>query len=286
MMTVTNEISKAFNRRATEYEQASMVQQEIGSRLIERLQYLKIAPQRILDLGCGTGYFSRELTLLYPKAQVVSVDLAHAMLLETKKKQGWRRRWPLIAADMKQLPFVSGSFDLVFSNQVIHWGQPLAAVFRELNRVMQVNGCLMFTTLGPDTFDELKTAWSGVDSYAHANEFIDMHDMGDCLMSEQFLDPVMDMELLTVHYKSLTQLLQALKSQGVKNIHAQRSRGLMGKNTWSQFEQNYSKLRTEQGKFPLGYEVVYGHAWKGEQRKTDKGIETLIPLSILRRSVS
>ncbi|CAM4472018.1 MAG: Malonyl-[acyl-carrier protein] O-methyltransferase [Legionella sp.] len=283
-MTRTHEISKAFNQHAAEYELAAKVQHEIGTRLLERLHYLKIAPQRILDLGCGTGIFSRELAQMYPKAQIVGLDLAHSMLLQAQKKHSWRRKWPLVSADMKQLPLATGVFDLIFANQVIHWGEPLELVFRELNRVMKPNACLMFTTLGPDTFKELKHAWSGANDYAHVNEFPDMHDVGDCLMAEHFLEPVMDMELLAVHYESLPKLVHSLKAQGVKNINSGRNQGLTGRDSWKKFEQNYTSLQTDTGRYPLTYEVVYGHAWKGEQRKTEQGIETLIPISQIKRS--
>lgn len=285
-MTFTNEISKAFNTQAAEYETVAKVQLEIGQRLFERLQYLKIQPQRILDLGCGPGSFSRELSLLYPKAHVVGLDLAHAMLLEAKKKQSWRRKWSLTTADMHCLPFASGVFDLVFSNQVIHWGQSMSPVFRELNRVLSVNGCFMFTTLGPDTFHELKTAWSGVNEHAHVNEFVDMHDVGDALLKELFLEPVMDMELLSIHYRSLSHLVRALKAQGVKNIHTQRNKGLTGRQTWQQFERNYARLKTTDDKYPLTYEVVYGHAWKGAKQISTNGIETFIPITSLSRKKS
>ena len=286
MMAVKNEISKAFNKHANEYERAAKVQQEIGERLFERLQYLKIVPKRILDLGCGPGTFSKELTLMFPNAQIFGLDLAHNMLLQAKKKQGWWRKWSLVAADMKNMPFPGGMFDLVFANQVIHWGEPLAHVFRELNRVMNVNGCLMFTTLGPDTFKELKAAWSGANQYAHVNEFADMHDIGDCLMAERFLEPVMDMELLSVHYETLPKLLRALKSQGVRNINPDRNQGLTGKTSWLQFEKNYVGMQTDKGKYPLTYEVVYGHAWKGEQRQISSGTEIMIPVSkILKPTV-
>lgn len=284
MMAVKNEISKAFNRCASEYELVAKVQQEIGSRLFERLHYLKISPKRILDLGCGPGVFSHQLSSMFPKAQIVGLDLAPAMLLEAKKKQGWRRKWSLTVADMRSMPFATGSFDLVFANQVIHWGGSLPQVFREINRVMNVNGCLMFTTLGPDTFKELKSAWSGVNQHAHVNEFADMHDVGDSLMAERFLDPVMDMELLSVHYETLPKLLKSLKTQGVRNINPERNPGLTGRHSWRQFEKNYTAMHTEQGKYPLTYEVVYGHAWKGEQRKTASGTETLIPIAQIRRA--
>jgi malonyl-CoA O-methyltransferase len=284
-MTVIDEISKAFNQHANEYEFAAKVQQEIGLRLLERLHYLNIKPQRILDLGCGPGFFSYELSRIYPKAQIVGLDLAQLMLVQAQKKQGWRRKWSLVTADMCMMPFANGVFDLIFANQAIHWGSSLTQVFRELNRVMNVNGCLMFTTLGPDTFKELKNSWSGVSHFAHVNDFADMHDVGDCLMSEHFLEPVMDMELLSVHYETLSKLLYALKAQGVKNINPQRNQGLTGKTAWKQFEANYFALQTDQGKYPLTYEVVYGHAWKGEQRKTELGIETMIPVSqIMRRN--
>lgn len=281
-MAVKNEISKAFGKHAEEYERAAKVQQEIGERLFERLHYLKIAPQRILDLGCGPGSFSKELSLLYPKAQIIGLDLVPGMLALARKKQGWRRRWSLVAADMRQMPFATGMFDLVFTNQVIHWADPLAHVFREINRVMNVNGCLMFTTLGPDTFKELKIAWSGANHFAHVNEFCDMHDIGDSLMAEHFLDPVMDMELLSVQYETLPKLIAALRAQGVRNINPERNHGLTGRSAWQQFEKNYEGLITDSGKYPLTYEVVYGHAWKGEQRNTDKGIETLFPISQIR----
>ena len=283
-MNVKTEICKAFNDHAVDYEQAAKVQREIGERLFERLDYLKIKPRYILDLGCGPGYFSARLKKYYPYAQVVGFDLAYAMLKQAGTKQGWRQKWPLVNGDMAAMPFASGLFDLVFANQVIHWSESLPTVVSELNRVMNAAGCLMFSTLGPDTFCELRQAWATIDKYAHANNFIDMHDMGDCLLAEHFLDPVVDMEVLTAHYSTLPQLVQALKSQGVRNINTARNPGLTGRYSWRGFERAFTALCTEQGKFPLTYEVVYGHAWKGEQRRTDKGTETMISVEQLRKT--
>lgn len=282
MISLNDEIGKSFGKHAVEYDYVARVQLEIGQRLFERLNYLKISPRRILDLGCGTGTFSRELARAYPKAQIIGLDLAYPMLMQSVKKQSWLRKWPLIQADMAQLPFANGFFDLVFANQVIHWASSQSLVFRELNRVMNVNACLMFTTLGPDTFKELKGAWSESNAYAHVNEFRDMHDLGDDLLKEHFLDPVMDMELLSVHYESAIKLVKALHAQGVKNVNSERNKGLTGKTAWQRFEKNYANFVTQAGKYPLTYEVVYGHAWKGEQRNLERGTETLIPVSKIR----
>lgn len=284
MMNLKTEICNAFNKQAAGYEQAAKVQLEIGERLFERLHYLKINPRYVLDLGCGSGVFSLLLKKHYPKAEIIALDLAPAMLIQAKKKQGWRRKWPLVNGDMTKLPFANAVFDLVFANQVIHWAEPLAPVFAELNRVMNHSGCLMFSTLGPDTFKELRHAWSFVDQHAHTNNFVDMHDIGDILLAERFLDPVVDMELLTVHYRELKQLLLSLKAQGVRNINSARNRGLTGIESWKNFNASYAKLCTPEGKYPLSYEVVYGHAWKGGQRRLGEGTETFIPLSQIGRA--
>lgn len=281
-MNVKAEICKTFNTHAPQYEQVAKIQYEIGERLFERLRYLKIKPHYILDIGCGPGFFSQQLKKLYPHAQVVGFDLAYLMLKQAKAKQGWLNKWPLVGGDMTNMPFAGGTFDLVFANQVVHWAPSLPDVMGEINRVMNVGGCLMFSTLGPDTFCELRQAWAKINQYAHTNDFIDMHDIGDILLGERFLDPVVDMEVLMAHYATLPHMLQALKMQGVRNINKKRNPGLTGRTSWRCFEEHFAAFRTEQGKFPLTYEVVYGHAWKGEQRRMGKGTETLIPISALK----
>lgn len=262
-MNFHQEIGRAFNAHAAEYEQAAKVQREIGERLFERLHYLKIKPKYVLDLGCGPGLFTQRLKAYYPNARVVGLDLAYAMLKQARQKQGWLKKWPLVNGDMLAMPFPDGLFDLVFSNQTLHWSPSLDGVLSELNRVMNQDGCCFFSTLGPDTFLELKHAWSMVDGYAHTNEFVDIHDLGDLLLAGQFLDPVVDMEKLTICYPTVHALFASLKAQGVRNMNPQRNQGLTGRSAWHSLQQKMMTFQTEQGKFPLTYEVVYAHAWKG-----------------------
>ena len=274
----TTEIGKAFAAQALNYEAHAPMQTEIGERLFERLDYLKMKPRYVLDLGGGPGIFAKRLQQYYPKATVVSLDLAYPMLQVSQQKQSFfKRKWCLVQANMLQLPFASNAFDLIFANQVIHWAESLPLLFSELNRVMQVGGCLMFSTLGPDTFHEFKLPHGP----AHSNVFVDMHDVGDMLLREFFVDPVVDMEKLTAQYVSVAALFHALKCQGVKNIHPQRNRGLTGKAHWQQFKQHIQGFQTAAGKIPLTYEVIYGHAWRGEQRRLDAVIESVLPFPTL-----
>lgn len=284
-MNIYKKIGNAFNGSAKHYDDVSGVQYEIGSRLLQRLAYFKIQPKSILDLGCGPGSFTSELKMLYPKSQVVGLDLAVEMLKIAKKKQRWTRKAAFINADMNRLPFADEQFDLIFSNQVIHWSQSIESVIKELYRVLAKNGCLIFSTLGPDTFLELKKAFSAVDSYSHVNNFLDMHDIGDSLLRENFLDPVMDMEMLTVHYAELKDLLYGLKAQGVININFNRNKGLTGRKSWSKFIDKMSDSRLENGKYPLSYEVLNGHAWKGAQKTQTCGIESSFSVDALKATI-
>jgi malonyl-CoA O-methyltransferase len=284
IMRFPEEVCNAFHRQAAEYEAAARVQRDIGEQLFERLDYLKIQPNYVLDLGCGTGLFSARLKKKYPKAVVVSVDIAHGMLVEAKAKSRWpKKSMHCVRADMHALPFKPNVFDLVFSNQVLHWSSEWPALMREVNRVMHAGGCLMFSTLGPDTFLELREEKPS--AFAHANAFLDMHDIGDILLAERFLDPVVDMDKLSVHYGSLQALLRSLRQQGVRNMNTKRNPGLTGRHAWAAFEASVQQHQTETGKYPLTYEVVYGHAWKGEERVTSAGVETSISVSDLRRTL-
>jgi malonyl-CoA O-methyltransferase len=278
-----NEIRKAFDKAAEDYETRAVIQNEIGERLFERLEYIKIAPKTILDLGSGSGRFSQLLQKRYPKATLVSLDLSPQMLLHSRKKQGWLSKWPLVCANMNALPFANGSFDLVFSNQAVHWSEDLPQLLEEIMRVMNIGGCLLLSTLGPDTFKEMRDVFSQIDNYSHTNTFLDMHDLGDIMLKAKCLDPVIDMEMLSVHYSTISDLLHSIKAQGVRNIHPQRKPGLSGKAFIEQFTSLYQKNHALDDKYPLQYEVIYAHAWRGAQR-LDQGVqETMIPISSLRK---
>lgn len=266
MMNRKQQIAKSFNRVASNYDSVAQVQNEIGNRLFERLHLLKIEPKYILDLGSGTGYFTKKLKKLYPKSQVFSLDIAYDMLSQAKFKQSFFNKWQIVNADMHKLPFANDQFDLIFSNQVVHWSDNFPELMLEIHRVMAKNACLMFSTLGPDTFKELRVSFAEVDTFSHTNDFLDMHDIGDIVYSSRLVDPVIDMDMLTVQYEEVDSLLYSLKKQGVVNINSKRNSGLSGKNIIKKLNLAMQKLITEDNMYPLTYEVVYGHAWKGEDK--------------------
>ena len=269
-------VRRSFDRAAATYDQVAVLQREVCQRMAERLQFIRAEPAVILDAGAGTGFGARLLRQHYAGARVIELDIAPGMLRASRSHQpGWKKWLPFLAgpeqvcADLEALPLRDGSIGMIWSNLALQWCNDLEATFAGLERVLEKGGLLMFSTFGPDTLKELRLAFGALDGHAHVNRFMDMHDVGDALMRAGFAAPVMDMETLTLTYDDLAGLMHDLKALGAHNANRGRGRGLLGKSAWQRLQQNYETLRRD-GKLPATYEVVYGHAWKGE-RKPPKG---------------
>ncbi|MBN3003999.1 malonyl-ACP O-methyltransferase BioC [Chromobacterium alkanivorans] len=272
-------VRASFEKAAASYDSAAVLQREVSDRMSERLDYIKFQPQVVLDAGAGTGYGSAQLRARYPDARVVELDLAQAMLQASRAKQqsgdGLLKKlfrpsqpWQVVA-DVERLPLADASVNMIWSSLTIQWVNVPDSVFAEFRRVLKPEGMLMFSTLGPDTLHELRGAFAGVDRATHVNQFIDMHDLGDALMRAGFAEPVMDMEKIVLTYGRAREVMADLKAIGAHNATSGRGRGLMGKHAWQRVEAAYEALRRD-GKLPATYEVVYGHAWKGGDKKLAK----------------
>ena len=270
-------VRASVERAAAHYDGAAVLQREVGRRMAERLDYIKLTPKIILDAGSGTGEGAVALRRRYPDAQVIELDLAHAMLRASRAKQqreaGWTGRlfgrgrpWQ-VCADIEHLPLATGSVDMIWSNLAIQWVNLPDSVFAEFQRVLKPEGMVMFSTLGPDTLQELRQSFAGLDQSTHVNRFIDMHDLGDAMLAGGLAEPVMDMEKIVLTYDHARDVMRDLKAIGAHNATAGRARGLMGKQAWRQVEAAYEAWRRD-GRLPATYEVVYGHAWRGQDKKT------------------
>ena len=269
-------VRRSFSRAARGYDAAAVLQREVCRRMLERLDYIRLQPARVLDAGCGTGWGSRQLAQRYAASQVVALDIAPGMLHAARDQSGWWRklfsggRQGWLCADIEALPLAARCVELAWSNLTVQWCNDLPAAFRELHRVLKVEGLLMFSTFGPDTLKELRAAFHGVDGYNHINRFTDMHDIGDMLVDAGFAEPVMDMETITLTYDDVKAVMQDLRGVGAHNATAGRAPGMMGKTAWNRVVQNYERLRRD-GKLPATFEVVYGHAWKPQPEKVADG---------------
>jgi len=254
---------RRFDRAAATYLAAARLETEVGARMLERLDYVRIAPQRILDAGCGPAPQAAALGKRYPGAQLLGVDFSLPMLRQARSV-GWLarlrgvRRPVAVCASLAHLPFAAGSVQLLWSNMALHWLNDPRAALAEFHRVLAPEGLLMFSALGPDTLKELRAAAG----QARVHRFADMHDLGDWLVAAGFSAPVMDMENLTLAYRDARALLADLRASGQTNARADRARGLGGKRLHAALALAGSRATCE---------VVYGHAWKGAPRKSADG---------------
>ncbi len=270
-------IRRSFERAAASYDAAAVLQHEVCKRMNERLDLIKHQPATLLDAGSGTGNALPALRARYPQARLVAFDLAFTMLQRGREriaapwwKSVLKQKVGTICGDIEQLPLASGSVDMVWSNLALQWMNDPDKAFGEFHRVLAPGGLLMFSTFGPDTLKELRTAFASVDQHTHVSRFIDLHDIGDILVKRGFADPVMDMEPFTLTYSDVRALMHDLKAIGAHNVTHDRPPGLTGRARLAAVMAAYEPLRRD-GKLPATFEVVYGHAWKPLPRVTASG---------------
>jgi malonyl-CoA O-methyltransferase len=188
---------------------------------------------------------------------------------------------PLACADIEHLPFARNAFDMVWSNLTLQWLSRPDEAFAEFARVLRPEGLLLFSTLGPDTLMELRSAFSALDGFAHVNRFLDMHDVGDALVRAGFASPVMDVEHLTLTYHDVHAVIRDLRGIGAHTVGGDRRRGMMGRRDWACLVAGYEAFRRD-GRLPATFEVVHGHAWAGEPRPKP-GAPQVIRLDMSRK---
>ena len=259
----------AFAGAAETYDAAAVLAQEVGRRMVERLAYVRLEPQRLMDMGCATGDGIRDLMARYSKALPIAADYAKPMLDAVASHHGWldrlRGKTPrLVNADVRQLPLAANSLDLVWSNLMLHWLEDPLPAFKELHRTMTVGGLFTFSMLGPDTLKEIRRAFAACGMAPSLRPFLDMHDVGDMLMAAGFADPVMDMEYVVLTYRSPRGLLRDQRHLGVRDA-------LLGQLPWRQWRQVLAAWERVEGLLPASFEIVYGHAWKPAAKVVDDG---------------
>jgi len=255
-----------FCAAAASYDEAAVLAKEVSLRMTAKLEFIRLAPARVADIGCATGDGIRALQARYPQTLPLAIDYAPAMLAEVKRRvpmmDRLRRRGPLcLAADVRALPLKSGTLGLAWSNLMLHWlDDPLPAL-RELQRVLETGGLLMFSALGPDTLKELRAAGATT-----LRRFHDMHDFGDMLLAAGFADPVMEVERITFAYAGPRGLLRDQRLLGVRD-------GLFGALDFREGRRVFRAWEAQRrdGRLPATFEIVYGHAWKAAPKETADG---------------
>ncbi len=251
-------LDRRLDAAAPRFNEHAFVHAVTREGLLARLAPMTIRARHVLDLGSATGASVDELRKRFPKARVHALDRSRRMLEQHRGR--WLRKPSRIQADARQLPFADASIDVVFANLLLPFVDEIDRVFAEVARVLADGGLFAFSSLGPDSFAELRRAWAAVDAAPHVADFNDMHDIGDLLVRAGLRDPVLDVDRLKVSYQRADTLFADLAATGARNSLAGRPAGLMGRRRWEAFTGN---LFRDGKALELDLELVYGHAFGG-----------------------
>lgn len=255
---------RGFDRAAARCEQHAALQREVETRLFDLLDYVTRPPQRILDLGAGSGSASRALKKRWPKAQVVAVDISLPMARLARRNAGrWRPDFAVVCADATALPFAAGSFDLVFSNLCLPWIADLEGLFAQWRALLNPGGLVACSSLGPETLIELREAFAD-DPMPHINDFAHIQNLGDALLAAGFRNPVLSTDRFTLTHPSFDALLADLRGSGAVNAMATRRRSLTGRARLAAARAGYETFRDADGLLPSTWDVLYAHAFAPE----------------------
>ncbi len=293
-----DDVVRQFARRG-DLSDAQFLYAEIGARMNERLDYIRLQPTALLDAGCGAGTALPGLRTRYPEARYTGIDSCEPLLVHARRQHrpagaarlrqsvlglvGRAAEAPsFLQADLAATGLTPESVELVWSNLALHWHAEPHSVLAEWRRVLRVGGLAMFSCLGPGTLRELRAALVTAGLETRTPAFVDMHDFGDLLVENGFADPVMDQETLTLTYQDPMRLLADVRALGGNPARGRRA-GLVGRSWRDRLCAALDAQRDDKGLIRLSLEVAYGHAWRAASHRTVGG-ETRLSVSAIGKS--
>lgn len=246
--------------------------------MAERLQWIRREPQAWVHWAPLRGGLQahRAIAQRYPQADCWLVSDGEAPGAReadrTARAQlappAWKRWLGAARSALHAGAPADGAAQMVWANMALHMNADPQALLARWQRLLAVDGFLMFSALGPDTLRELRALYARLGWGAPAHEFTDMHDWGDMLVHAGFAEPVMDMERVVLTWESPQALLAELRTLGT-NLHQARFAGLRGRGWRARLEAALTDALADPaqgGRLALTFEIVYGHAFKAAPR--------------------
>ena len=261
---------------------------EVARRMAQRLEIVRLQPTTVLECWGYTGASGELLAAAYPKARRIVVEPNDALLrrsLAAAQGPWWSARRRARPIEVRRDDPAPGTVQLLWANMMLHAVSDPPDLLARWQRVLAVDGFVMFSCLGPDTLRELRELYRRLGWPPAAPEFVDMHDLGDMLVQAGFSDPVMDQEQLTLTWDSPQALLAELRSLG-SNAAPARWPGLRTPRWRERLHLALQSLGGPDGRLRSSFEIIYGHAFKATPRVLvrDETAVTLEDMRTLMRS--
>ncbi len=253
-----HQVRQSFAAASVSYDGCAELQRLVALELLDRAA-IPGSAETVVDVGCGTGFFTRHVLERFGCGRLLALDIAVPMLQAARQnvKVG---DVDYVCADAENIPLMQGSVDIMVSNLALQWCTDLAAVFAGFQRSLKPGGRLFFSTFGPATLQELKRAWAGVDRYTHVNEFYSPNRIAQLLQDAGFKVLWAESNRRQSDYASVTELMRELKGIGARNVTAGRNKKPTTRNQLQRMIDGYP--RDDGGRIKASYEIIFMAAEK------------------------
>lgn len=248
------QIRRSFANATQSYDAMATLQRQVGHELLTRIALPYEA--LVLDVGCGTGFFTQQLIDRALLNNIIALDIALPMLLKTRDRLK-DNHIPLLCADAESLPIASHRIDALVANLALQWCLQLDKLFVDIHRVLQTGGLFAFSVFGKSTLCELKAAWAEIDDDPHVNDFYSLLEIKQHLQKAGFVDVQLEHQLYQVKYHSVIELMRELKGIGAHNVSKMRHRYLTSKGRMQALLATYPM--SDNSKIIASYEIIYVH---------------------------
>lgn len=268
---------------------APWLHEEVARRMQERLQWITMQPRSWIDWEPLTGGLQGHALVAgcYPQAQchVLQSTPAQSEAARARLLPDW---WHPARWRAGRLAFGAPPepVHMLWANMALHMAADPQALLARWHSLLQVDGFLMFSCLGPDTLKSLRRIYAALGWPEPSHAFTDMHDWGDMLVQCGFAEPVMDMEHIHLTFATPQRLLLELRDLG-RNLHVGRFAGLRARGWHAQLCQALQQALADpaqEGRLSLEFEIIYGHAFKPAARMPVRE-HSSIPLGQMRSAL-
>jgi malonyl-CoA O-methyltransferase len=156
-------VARRFNRHAGSYDEHARLQVEMAEGVMRSVLAGSPAPERVLELGCGTGRLTQRLVEAFPGAELEAIDIAGRMVEHARARVGETARVRFAVADVEEHAWEEARYDLVVSSATIQWLSFAEETLGRLARSLTAGGRMIHATFGPRTFEELFSVFAAVE---------------------------------------------------------------------------------------------------------------------------
>jgi len=240
---------------------------EAGTRLAERLDEINRSFPLALELGAHGSILSSELAARGKIETLIRCDLSSQMLRAGPGKKAGRCGFA-VASDEESLPFGPATFDLIISSLSLHWVNDLPGALIQARRCLKPDGLFLATIFGRDTLVELRRALTEAEiaesggAGPRVSPFTDVRDAGALLQRAGFALPVVDVDSITVSYRSALDLMRDLRGMGEANAVAERRRCFTRRSTILRAAAIYADQHADEShRIPATFQLLTLTGW-------------------------